>query len=258
MKKFKQVALRAVKLAGQRILKYYDDLKSSDIHEKERHEPVTKADLEANKIIIKTIKQAFPDHDLLSEETGEENNPGKYQWVIDPLDGTSNYTIKNPLFCTALALVKDQEILLSVIYAPFIKELYYAEKGQGTFLNGKKIKVSAVDDLNESIILIGKSHSSGSKEAFINYQRKLLGKVLNYKPLGSGSLDLAFVAAGRVAGCVLLPPEIPLWDTLPGTLMVREAGGVVTDFKGRVNDFGRQGLVVANKLIYKQLLDLVK
>ena len=124
MKKFRQVAIKAARLAGVSLMKNYRGLKDSDIQKKGRHDLVTKADWQANEIIIKTIKKDFPDHDFLSEETGFEDNPDIYKWIIDPLDGTTNYTIKNPLFCTAISLVCKKQILLSVIYAPFLKEFY--------------------------------------------------------------------------------------------------------------------------------------
>lgn len=258
MKKFKQVAFKAARLAGASLIKNYKSLKDSDIRKKGRHDLVTKADFEANKIIIKTIKKDFPDHDFLSEETGFEDNPDIYKWVIDPLDGTTNYTIKNPLFCTAISLVCGKEILLSVIYAPCLKEFYYAERGGGAYLNGKRIRVSKKRDLNNALISIGRSHHRLSHLKFYKVQKRLQRNVLNMRLLGSGSLDLAYTAVGRVEACLLVPPDIFQWDSLAGVLLVREAGGKVTNFNGQAWNFKQRGVIASNGKIHKELLKAVK
>lgn len=258
MSKFRQVAFRAARLAGKSLLKNYGKLKSSDIHKKSKHDLVTKADMEANRIIIRTIKQKFPNHDFLSEETGFEDNPDIYQWIIDPLDGTINYTIHNPLFCTALALVYKKDVLLSVIYAPYLDEFYYAEAGQGAFLNNKKIRVSSTKKLENSIILLGRSHHRESHINLAVVQKRLRITVLNMRVLGSGSLDLAYVASGRAEACLLVPPEIYLWDSLAGILLVREAGGKVTDFKGKEWSIKSQGVFASNGLVQKRLLKVAE
>jgi len=258
MKKFRQVAIKAARLAGVSLMKNYKGLKDSDIQKKGRHDLVTKADFEANKIIIKTIKKSFPHHDFLSEETGFEDNPDVYKWIIDPLDGTTNYTMKNPLFCTAISLVCGKKILLSVIYAPLLKEFYYAESGKGAFLNGKRIRISKKKGLDKSLILIGRSHHKLSHLKFYRVQKKFFSSVLNMRRLGSGSLDLAYTAVGRVEACLLVPPDISQWDSLAGTLLVREAGGRVTNFKGEDWNFKQCGVIASNGLIHKRLLNLVK
>jgi len=253
MKKYKQVAIKAAQLAGKSILKNYNILRKKDIHLKGKNDLVTKADMEANRIIIRTIKKEFPSHDFLSEETGFENNYDKYKWVIDPLDGTTNYTIHNPLFCTAIALVHNKEILLSVIYAPFLDEFYYTEKGRGAFMNNKKIHVSKTKKLESSIILLGRSHRHQSHVNMANVQKNFKKKVLNMRILGSGSLDLAYVASGRVEACLLVPPSVSLWDSAAGVLLVQEAGGQVTDFNGKPWKPGAKGVFATNKLVHKKL-----
>jgi len=258
MKNFKQVAIKAARLTGASLMKNYKKLQSKDIKKKGKHDIVTKADFEANKIIIKTIKKDFPDHDFLSEETGFEDNPDIYKWVIDPLDGTVNYNMENPLFCTALSLVYKRNILFSIIYAPYLKEFFYAEKGKGAFLNGKQIRVSKQKDLNEALILIGRSHHRLSHLRFARVQLKLKENVMNIRRLGSGSLDLAYTAVGRVEACLLVPPDISLWDSLAGVLLVREAGGKVTNFNGQDWNFKRRGVIASNGLVHNQLLKVAK
>ncbi len=256
MNNFTTTAIRAARLAGEVIIKHYAKLKSSEVHKKGKHDLVTKADLEANEVIIKTIKQQFPGHDFLSEETGFENNPETYTWVIDPLDGTTNYTIRNPLFCTALALIYRNHILTSVIFAPLLKEFYLAGLGRGAFLNKRRIHVSKTRKLPEAIIVVGRSHRRQSHFNSEKIQTKLETSVLNTRRLGSDSMDLAYVACGRVDGCLLVPPQISAWDSVPGVLLVREAGGVVTDFKGREWKPGSEGVVAANKVLQKSLVNL--
>jgi len=254
MKKFKQVAINSARLAGKISLKYFNNLKRIKVTKKGKHDIVTKADLEANKVIIHTIKKSFPDHDILSEETGWEDNPGDYKWVIDPIDGTTNFTVHIPLFCTAISLIYKEKILLSVIYAPFSDELFYAEQGQGAYLNNKKIKVSTTKKLDEAYIFIGRGHGQPVYRNFIKMQRKLREDVVNIRLIGSASMSLAYVAAGRTDSYLRVPPNVSLWDSAAGVLMVTEAGGKVTDFKGRHWQFNGQGLVATNKVLHWELI----
>jgi len=257
MRNFTPTAIRAARLAGDIIVRHYNKLSGSQIHKKGKHDLVTEADLEANMVIIKTIKRQFPCHDFLSEETGFENNPDIYTWIIDPLDGTTNYTIRNPLFCTALALTYRQRILTSIIFAPLLKEFYLAELGRGAFLNDRRIHVSKTKKLKESIVVLGRSHRRKSHFDSERIQRKLEVSTLNTRRLGSDSMDLAYTACGRVDGCLLVPPQVSAWDSVPGVLLVREAGGIVTDFRGRKWKPGSEGVVAANKAVQEALVRLV-
>ena len=257
MKRCLSVATKAARSAGAVIVRHYRKLKSSDIHKKGKHDLVTKADFEANRVIIKTIKQYFPRHDFLSEETGFENNPDVYTWVVDPLDGTTNYAIGDPLFCTALALVHKRDILLSVIYAPLLKEFFVAVRGRGALLNGKKIRVSLLRKLENAVIVVGRSHRRSSHYSAEGIQKKLERRAMNTRRLGSDSMDLAYVASGRVDGCLLVPPHISAWDSAPGVLLVREAGGRVSDFGGTEWHLGSSGVVASGGFIHRQLLKVV-
>lgn len=258
MNEFRQIAFKAAKLAGQSLLKNYKKLGSSDIHKKGKHDLITKADLEANRIIIKTIKRRFPKHDFLSEETGLEDNPDAYRWVIDPLDGTTNYTVRNPLFCTAIALVNKGEIILSIINAPYLGEFYFSQRGKGSYLNSKKIRTSKVKSLGNSLVMISRSHHRQSHKNFITIQKKLEYRVQNIRSYGSSALDLAYVADGRAEGCALVPPATSLWDSLAGISLIRESGGRVTDFNGKEWTFKSLGVLASNGVIHKKLLSLVK
>lgn len=255
MNTLKETAIRAAKLAGRQLLIDYSNLKDSQINKKGRHDLVTKADLDANKIIIQTIKKSFPNHNFLSEETGLEKNSNGYRWVIDPLDGTTNYVLKNPLFCTVICLMKNDEPIFSVTYAPVLDEIFIAEKGKGATLNGEKITVSNKKKINYAISLIAKAHSKKSRRNEVRIMKNLYNsKLLNVKKLGSTALDFAYVATGRVESIIVVPPEISLWDTLAGILLVKEAGGKVTNFKNKKNDFENKGILASNGKIHNSLL----
>lgn len=255
---YRTVAFEAAQLAGKHLMKHFHKLKRAEIYKKSTHDLVTEADLGANQIIIRTIKKYYPNHDFLSEETGLENNPEIYEWVIDPLDGTSNYVIGNPLFCIAIALRYKSKILLSVQYAPATDEFYYAEYGKGAYLNNRKLSVSRTTKLLDSMITFARSKHPQSRNKYVQVQKELQGKVLNMRHFGSTALTLAYVAAGRVAGGIVMPPGIASWDILPGVLLVREAGGVVTDLEGKRWTLKSQGIVATNGRIHKQLLNIVQ
>ncbi|XOU94351.1 MAG: inositol monophosphatase family protein [Candidatus Kerfeldbacteria bacterium] len=259
MKKFKKVAIQAAKEAGKIITKHYSNLKPSDIKKKSAHDIVTKVDMQANKVIKSLIHKNFPTHDILSEETGLEDNDSRdYFWTIDPLDGTTNFSINNPLHCTAISLSKGKKILLSIIYSPILREMYYAESGKGAYLNGKKISVNKINKLSDAIVLLGRTHNIKSRQIFFSMQSKLQKEVMNMRWIGSGSLDLAYVAAGRVSGCIFMPPELSKWDLLPGILLVREAGGKVLNFKGEEDNYFNGGLIAGNTVITKKLQNKIK
>ncbi len=250
----REVAVRAARLAGAALMKRFRRLTPGQIQKKGRHDIVTTADMEANEIVIRTIRRAFPDHDFLSEETGLEDNPTQYRWTIDPLDGTINYALQSPLFCTALSLIHRKRILLSVIYAPYMKELYVAEADRGARLNGKRIHVSKTKRLSEAVVLVGRTHLRSSHRNFARIQSHLETSAMSVRRLGSGSLDLAYTAAGRVDAMILAPPGVSLWDASAGALLVQEAGGRTTGIHGQPWETKSDGLIASNGKIHRQLL----
>lgn len=259
MKEFKRVAIQAAKEAGDIILKNYKHIIPSDIKKKDTHDIVTKVDMMADKKIKSIIKKNFPDHDILSEETGlRDNISNTYLWTVDPLDGTTNYSIYNPLHCTAISLSRGNDILISIIYAPFLNEFYYAEKGKGAYLNGKRIRLNKKKKLLDIILLLDKTHNKKSRNTFFKLLNKLQYEVLNVRWFGSASLELAFLSTGRVGACVFAPPQLAKWDLLPGILLVQEAGGQVINFSGETNDYFRGGLIAGNKSISQQIQKKIK
>ncbi|MFZ6035592.1 MAG: inositol monophosphatase family protein [Patescibacteria group bacterium] len=254
MSSFRTTAVRAARSAGHELMRHFRHLTTHQVKKKGRHDLVTEADMAANRAIIRTIRRQFPDHDFLSEETGLEDNPGAYRWTIDPLDGTMNFALQSPLFCTAIALLHGTEIRLGVIYAPYMKELYVAEEGKGAWLNGMRLRVSTTRALSDTLVLIGRTHRRQSHENFVRLQHRLEDRVFNVRRLGSGSLELAYTAAGRSDATIFTPPGVSLWDAPAGVLLVQEAGGTVTGFHNKPWTARSTGLVASNGHIHRSLI----
>ena len=214
---------------------------------------VTEIDKQAEALIIKKIKQHYPSHNILAEESGEQNIQSEYKWVIDPLDGTTNFTHSLPIFCVSIGVELNGAIVAGAIYDPSADEMFTAEKGRGAFLNGKKIHVSSNDSLINSLLVTGfpynvKENPNHVVEHFVN----MLMEGQGVRRLGSAALDLAYVAAGRLDGFweVFLNP----WDKAAGVLLVQEAGGKVTDFKNNPGSVYDVNTLATNGRIHQQMI----
>lgn len=250
---FKKVAVRAAKEAGEILEKHFG--KPKEVSLKRDASLITNVDFEAEKIIIKIIKKNFPSHNILSEEAGGKIK-GKYAWVIDPLDGTTNYAASFPFFSTSMALLYKRNPILGVVFNPISKELYFAEKGKGSFLNGKRIKIGGQRVLSKAVILINKGRA---KEDFIKFH-KILGTVgklcRTFRFWGSLNLELCYLASGRIDGHIDTGSKP--WDFAAGVLIIKEAEGKVTDFKGKDWQINTKNVVASNGKIHNQLLKLIK
>jgi len=251
MNDFKKVAIKAVKKSGKFLLHEYINFDRNKIRFKSHHEIVTRADLMSEEIIIGVIKDNYPHHSFLSEESGASKDKSNYLWVIDPLDGTTNFSMHNPLWSISVSLVKDNEFILGIIYAPFMDEMFVAEKDRGAILNNKKIKVSK----NKSGKILS-TFCHGTKEIDIKrairyYQKQKLAQ-LDCRQMGSAAIELAFVAAGRTESFVA--PGARDWDVAAGVLLVREAGGIVTDFKGEEWQIGSGDILASNGYVHREIL----
>lgn len=249
---FKSTALLAAKEAGIVLLKYFG--KNENIKEKLNKSLVSKADLEANKAIIKIIKKNFPSHSILSEETEFEDNKSDYRWVIDPLDGTHNFLHGIPLFGVSIALEHKNEIILGVLHFPVLKLTAAAEKGKGAFLNGKKIKVSKKKDINHSLISFEYAYSNRKEK--VDFIGKFVHTAIDLRNFGSAIYDLLIVACGRCDGFVILSTHE--WDVAAGFLLVDEAGGRITDLKGEKWNLHDDKFVVSNGKLHNKILDFVR
>ncbi|RJR14412.1 inositol monophosphatase [Candidatus Parcubacteria bacterium] len=218
---------------------------------------VTKADLLSEKLIVSRIRKAFPEHSIISEESGNINEGSEYVWVIDPIDGTYNFSSGTPLFGVMVCLVYKSEVILSVINIPATRELFFAKAGKGAYLNGKRIRSSSRSDIKATFGSGSTSLSRRSKR----FVKNLLvvngddGNML-YGSFGSMANNACYVAAGRRDWMVAVHGSI--WDFAPAYLMLKEAGCRVTDTKGSPWKFGTLEMVAANPKLHKELLKLTK
>jgi myo-inositol-1(or 4)-monophosphatase len=217
-------------------------------------EAATKYDKEVDKLIIEEIKRHYPHHSLLTEESGFLQGDPDWLWIVDSLDGTGDFANFNPFFSVCLALMHQSELLLGVIYAPAIDEFYFAEKAQGAYLNGVKIQVSDVSDLNRSYIF----HCEGGERNRVRTGEllcKVYPRVMDVRKLGSPGLETAWVAAGK--GDAYFVTRIEPWDVAPGVLLLQEAGGKVSDFQGNPWKPQTSDLLFSNKRLHEKILRLI-
>ena len=249
---FKSTALLAAKQAGNTLLKHYG--RKIKAIEKPNKSLVAQADLEANKIIIKTIKKSFPTHSILSEETGFEDKKSDYKWVIDPLDGTHNFLHGIDFFGTSIALEYKDEPVLGVMHFPVLGMTAIAEKGKGAFLNGKKLSVSGKSSLVHSFILFEFAFSNRKEK--IGFLERLINKPLDIRDFGSAIYDLLLVASGQADAHVIYSTYE--WDVAAGFLLVKEAGGKITNLTNKPWDANKNKFLASNGKLHAELLRYVK
>jgi myo-inositol-1(or 4)-monophosphatase len=218
---------------------------------------VTEADRLSEAILIERIGRRFPGHDILTEESPETANGSAFRWIIDPLDGTTNYSHGYPVFCVSVGFEKKGEIILGVIYDPMLEELFVAERGKGAFLNGKKIGVSKTRELTKSLLATGFPYDiRENPDNNINYFNVLALRAQAVRRAGSAALDLAYVAAGRFDGFWEL--KLHPWDTAAGWLLVLEAGGRVTDLFSGGFSLQSPHVLATNGLIHEVMADILR
>jgi myo-inositol-1(or 4)-monophosphatase len=214
---------------------------------------VTEVDRACEEIIQKIIQGAYPDHDFLAEEGGGERKHSDYKWIIDPLDGTTNFAHGYPLFCVSIALEYMGEVIVGLVYDPNRKELFYAQKGQGAFLNDKPISVSKISTLNESLLATGFAYNiRKTKENNLNHFKQMLLNAQAVRRDGVAAIDLCYVACGRYDGFWEL--NLFPWDVAAGKLIVEEAGGRVTLFSGSSFSVYDKEILCSNGLIHQEMI----
>lgn len=243
--------------AGAQVLKYFFSSKNLQISNKEGiNNLVTEADHAAEKAIIDTIKESFPDHFILSEEAGELTMDSQYKWIIDPIDGTVNYAHGIPICCVSIGIEHEGKMVLGAVYNPFLKEFYLAEKGRGAQLNGEKIETSKEREVIKSCLVTGFPYTyldmpNGPLQVFERFIRK----GIPVRRLGSAAMDLCWVAAGRFDG--FYEHKLQAWDSAAGFLIVEEAGGKVTDFKGNEYSPYQPQILATNGHIHEEMLQWI-
>ena len=236
------IAVRAARNAGNLIVRYLDRVDQLTIDNKKRNDFVTEVDRQAEQEIISVIRKAYPNHAILAEESGE--HPGdEYQWIIDPLDGTTNFLHSFPQFAVSIALRHRGRLDQAVVYDPLRQELFTASRGAGALLNDRRIRVSKQHSLEGALLGTGfPFRDQQYLEAFINMFRDLTRDTAGIRRPGSAALDLAWLAAGRIDGFWEI--GLSIWDMAGGVLLIQEAGGLVSDFAGG-HDFLDTGNIVA-------------
>ena len=214
---------------------------------------VTEVDRKSEDMLIERILGAFPDHSIVAEESGYFEGKNDHRWFIDPVDGTSNYAKGFPIFCVSIGYAYKGSMALAAIYDPTRDECYCAERGSGAWLNGEQIRVSNTDQLIDSMLVTGFPYDMQQKENNLNHFARLSHKVQTIRRLGSAVLDQAYVASGRLDGYWEI--GISAWDIAAGTLVVEEAGGVVTTVDGDKDYFKPPfDIVAANPALHPKLL----
>lgn len=251
----KNFAINLAKKAGNALASYFcNSYKLFGIRGSVK-EVTTKYDKIVDKLIIKEITKKYPNHGILTEESGLLKGNSDWLWIVDSLDGTVNFACGNPLFSVCLALMRGPELILGIVFAPAINEFYFVQKGKGAFLNGKRIKVSKTRNLQGSYLYLcegGEKNRIRTKKIL----NKIYPKVTDLRKLGSAGIEAAWVAAGKGDGYVTT--KIEPWDVAAGVLLVQEAGGKVTDFKGKPWTLERNDLIFSNNRIHRDLQKLVK
>jgi len=249
-----QVAITAAKEAGRIQTLHYGQAHS--VEYKGKFNPVTEVDRLCEQAIQKTIHHAFPDHDILTEESPFKEKGSLWRWIIDPLDGTINYCRGFPFFSVSIGLEKDGEVILGVVYNPVLDELFVAQKGEGAFLNGKRISVSQTSQLKKSFLATGFPYDVQERpEYYLRYFHQFIRQTFAIRRPGSAAIDLCYVAAGRFDGFWEL--KLHPWDMAAGVLLITEAGGKVTDFKGQPFSVYSQEILASNGPIHQEMLQVI-
>ncbi|MCK5127890.1 MAG: inositol monophosphatase [candidate division Zixibacteria bacterium] len=226
--------------------------KKRKVHFKGQVDLVTQIDIKAEKFITSQIKKTFPKHSVLAEESGVTDNRSKFQWIIDPIDGTTNYAHGYPMFCVSIALAVDNKMVLGAIYDPIRDELFYAHREQGAFLNRTRIHVTDEKHLIHSLLATGFPYDI-AKSRIDNLQNfgRMYKDSRGIRRGGSAALDLCYLACGRFDGFWEL--KLHPWDTAAGLVLVEEAGGKVTQIDGKKYSIYNKNILASNKHIHSQM-----
>ena len=256
------VMQRAARRAAPRLRRDFGEVEQLQVSRKGPADFVSMADKRAEQTIVEELRSARPDWGMLLEEGGEiEGNPDKPRWIVDPLDGTTNFLHGVPHFAISIAVEERspgarREITQALVYQPLTDESYWAEKGRGAWLNERRLRVSARRDLSETVIGTGMPHCGrGDAPGWSRIYNAIAPNVSGVRRFGSAALDLAWVAAGRMDG--FWEDDLDIWDTAAGVLLIREAGGFVTDYRGSDQMFERREYLAGNNDVHSRLHKLL-
>nr|BAL53476.1 myo-inositol-1(or 4)-monophosphatase [uncultured Chloroflexota bacterium]BAL55916.1 myo-inositol-1(or 4)-monophosphatase [uncultured Chloroflexota bacterium] len=250
-----EIMVRAAQRAGRLIRRHFGRHHQA-MSKQQSINLVTEVDRHAQKVILETLQNAFPEYEHLVEEEARPPSRNRPYWVIDPLDGTTNFIHGYPMLAISIALVKNERIEAGVVYQPLSRELFMAKRGGGAMLNNRPIRVSSTSRLSESLLASGFPYDAWENPENNTYQwAEMLRKVVSLRSDGSAALDLCFVACGRLDGYWEL--DLDPWDTAAGSLIVAEAGGMVTDLEGNPFHLSKRSIVAANPAIHGAMLKVL-
>jgi myo-inositol-1(or 4)-monophosphatase len=251
-----EIAKNAAFAAAQVLLDNFGKISRSDIREKSKNDFLTFVDEKSEHTIMDILHGAFPNHDILAEETGGKKQESAYKWIIDPLDGTKNYIRGIPIFGISIALMHNNEIILGVVLDPIHNELFTAEKDKGAFLNGTVIRVSSNDRLETCLLATGFPFKNKQfLQAYSSSFKDIFNSSSGVRRMGAACIDLAHLACGRFDGFWEL--GLSPWDVAAGTLIIKEAGGSVSDFWGKADYLYKKYYVASNGLIHNRILKIL-
>jgi len=254
-KKESAVAGEAARAAGKILMRMLGG--THHIVKKGEIDLVTEADLAAEKKVLEVVVQNFPQDNILSEEAGRREEGSHRTWLIDPLDGTTNYAHQFPFFAVSIALEIDNEVVSGVVYNPYMDEFFEAVKGEGAYLNGERLRVSGTIGLHDALLATGFPYDVHERpERVVALLEKMLVRAQGIRRLGSAALDLCHVAAGKLDG--FWEEDLKPWDTAAGDIILREAGGRLTTFAGKPYTPYSENMVGSNWLIHDEMVELVR
>jgi len=247
-------AIEAAKAAGEVLRGSFGG--EQRIRYKGEADLVTDVDERAERVISEMLRGAFPDYGMLAEEGGRTAGEGDARWIVDPLDGTTNFAHGLPIFSVSIALEKSGEVVLGVVHDPMGEETYVAERGGGATLNGEPIKVSETEELGRALLATGFPYDRAGIPAALELFGRLATVTQGMRRLGSAALDLCYVAAGRVDA--YYERGVHAWDVAAGALILEEAGGRVTDYEGRKPDLEGEDIVASNGPLHEALIEVTR
>jgi myo-inositol-1(or 4)-monophosphatase len=250
------IAVRAARSAGNIIVRNMDRIDSLSVQSKDRNDFVTEVDQQAEREIIYILRKAYPDHGFLAEESGSQSGDD-FQWIIDPLDGTTNYLHGFPQFAVSIALRHKGRMEQAVVYNPLSQELFTASRGSGAYLNERRMRVSNRKGLDGALLGTGFPFKAQHHlDTYLDMFRALFPRTAGIRRPGSAALDLAYVAAGRLDGFWEI--GLNIWDMAAGVLLIQEAGGISSDFTGGNDYLSNGNLVSGNPKVFAEILKAIR
>ena len=250
--------VKACRKAAKILIRDFGEIENLQVSLKGPGNFVTASDIKVEKILIEELQKARPNYSILSEEIGAINNDIAFKWIIDPIDGTANFLHGIPHFAMSVGLEHNEEIICGIIYDPIKDEMFVAEKGNGSYLNNQRIRVSSRSKLKDCIIFTGgpRKEAKDRELVLVEYKNFSSEVLIPIRKLGSASLDMAYVAAGRCDG--FWQRNLNYWDIAAGIILVKESGGFVTDFKGENEYIQNKTILVTNSKISNEMIEVLK